>query len=60
MKSLKIVAFIFLLTAHTMTAIAGTYAADFLNIGVGARPAAMGGAFVAVADDPTAFFWNPA
>jgi len=60
MKSFKIVAVIFLLTAHTMTAFAGKYAADFMNIGVGARPAAMGGAFVAIADDPTAFYWNPA
>jgi len=60
MKNLKIYAFIFLLMLNTMTAIAGKYAADFLNIGVGARPAAMGGAFVAVADDPTAFYWNPA
>ncbi len=27
---------------------------------VGARPMGMGGAFVAVADDPTAVYWNPA
>ncbi len=31
-----------------------------LQIGVGARPAAMGEAFVAVADDATGSFWNPA
>ncbi|MBC7188540.1 MAG: UPF0164 family protein [Calditrichaeota bacterium] len=40
--------------------LAGTYAAEFLRIGVGARPAAMGGAFVALANDGTAFYWNPA
>jgi len=39
---------------------AGTAAAQFLKIGVGARAWAMGGAFAAVADDPTALYWNPA
>jgi hypothetical protein len=32
----------------------------FLKIGVGARAAAMGEAYVAVAQDPTATYWNPA
>jgi hypothetical protein len=36
------------------------FAAEFLKIGVGARPLAMGGAFVSVADDATAPYWNPA
>jgi hypothetical protein len=31
----------------------------FLKIGVGARAAAMGEAYVAVAQDPTATYWNP-
>jgi long-subunit fatty acid transport protein len=35
-------------------------AADFLHIGVGSRAAAMGSAFVSIADDPTAIYWNPA
>ncbi len=39
---------------------AGEYAADFMRIGVGARPMAMGGAFTALASDATAFYWNPA
>lgn len=39
---------------------AGTTAASFLKIGVGARAAAMGDAFTALADDPTALYWNPA
>lgn len=30
------------------------------NTGVGARAMGMGGAFVAVADDPSAAYWNPA
>ncbi len=38
----------------------GTSAAPFLTIGVGARPQAMGGAFVAVSDDVHSLFWNPA
>lgn len=38
----------------------GTYAAQFLKIGVSARATAMGSAFTAVADDATATFWNPA
>ncbi len=40
--------------------IGGEYAADFLNIGVGARALGMGGAFVALANDASAFYWNPA
>lgn len=38
----------------------GTTAAPFLSIGQGARALSMGSAFVAVADDPSALFWNPA
>jgi hypothetical protein len=39
---------------------AGTSGAAFLKIDAGARPAAMGGAFTAVADDVHAVAWNPA
>ncbi|NMB82850.1 MAG: PorV/PorQ family protein [Ignavibacteria bacterium] len=38
----------------------GTSAAQFLSISQGARAAGMGSAFVAVSDDPSALFWNPA
>jgi hypothetical protein len=38
----------------------GTTAAPFLKIEAGARAVAMGGNFVALADDPTALYWNPA
>lgn len=38
----------------------GMTAATFLTIDVGPRAAAMGGAYVAIADDPTAMYWNPA
>ncbi|MBD3384438.1 hypothetical protein GF407_05865 [candidate division KSB1 bacterium] len=35
------------------------YTADFMRIGVGARPLAMGSAFTAIADDAGSFYWNP-
>ena len=39
---------------------AGTTSLNFLKVGVGARAAAMGGAFNAISDDASAVFWNPA
>lgn len=36
------------------------YSNEFLNLGVGARALAMGGTHVAVSQDVTAGFWNPA
>src|SRR5439155_18087839 len=39
---------------------AGTSSATFLKIGVGARAVGLGESFVAVANDPSAIFWNPA
>ncbi len=38
----------------------GGYAGAFRQLGLGARCMGMGGAFVSVADDATASFWNPA
>lgn len=38
----------------------GTAGAQFLQIPVGARSEAMGGAVVGLADDASAIFWNPA
>ena len=37
----------------------GTSMANFLKIGVGARASAMGDAYVALADDISALYWNP-
>lgn len=37
----------------------GTTAASFLEISVGAAAIGMGGAFVSVANDATALYWNP-
>ena len=38
----------------------GTTAAQFLKLGIGARPIALGGTFVAQANDLSALYWNPA
>jgi hypothetical protein len=38
----------------------GAGTGSFLNLPVGARATAMGASFVAIADDPTALYWNPA
>ena len=38
----------------------GTSSAAFLGIDIGARATAMGGTFVALADDISAIYWNPA
>ncbi len=38
----------------------GTSGAQFLGVGIGARAAAMGGAYTSIADDGTALHWNPA
>jgi len=37
----------------------GTTAAPFLNVGIGARAIGMGGAYVSLANDASAMFWNP-
>ncbi len=39
---------------------ADKYAGEYLRVGAGARALGMGGAFLAVADDATAGYWNPA
>jgi len=38
----------------------GTSTSSFLKIGIGARPIGMGEAFVAVCDDVSSIYWNPA
>ncbi|HKQ19640.1 MAG TPA: PorV/PorQ family protein [Candidatus Eisenbacteria bacterium] len=54
---LPLVAATLLLPTH---AFATRYAGEFLRIGVGARALGMGSAFVGLADDGTAAYWNPA
>ncbi|MDZ7623897.1 MAG: PorV/PorQ family protein [Ignavibacteriaceae bacterium] len=39
---------------------AGISTAQFLKIGVGGRAAALGEAFIAISDDASALYWNPA
>jgi hypothetical protein len=55
-RLLLISGFLFLFSAPALGA---KYAGEFLSLGVGARALGMGGAFVGVADDATACFWNP-
>ncbi|MBU1949760.1 MAG: hypothetical protein KJ970_02350, partial [Candidatus Eisenbacteria bacterium] len=38
----------------------GTIGGQFLKIPMGARPVAMGSAYVSLADDANSVFWNPA
>jgi uncharacterized protein UPF0164 len=45
---------------RSASAAAGEAGFAFLKLGIGARPMAMGSAYVALADDPTAVYWNPA
>lgn len=56
--------FIFLLLSFILfspqTGFATEEAGAFLSLGVGARAIGLGGAFSAMADDGTAFYWNPA
>ena len=60
--SLSLIVFLFLYSSICFSANSkvGTTAYSFLKIGVGARAVALGGAFVGLADDETALFFNPA
>lgn len=48
------------LPARTVSPNVGTTSFGFLKIGIGARPASLGGAFVAMDRDVNAMNWNPA
>ncbi|MDE0637143.1 MAG: PorV/PorQ family protein [Candidatus Poribacteria bacterium] len=64
MKLIKISLFLFILGIFSsltlFAADEGSHTAEFLSHGVGARALGMGSAFVAIADDATATYWNPA
>ncbi len=46
-------------TARSDNTAFGTTSGEFLLLGAGARGAALGGAFAAIATDVTALYWNP-
>ena len=60
MSSRLVIGIVAVVLVFPVTAPAGRYAGDFLDIGVGGRALGMGGAFVALANDGTAAFFNPA
>ena len=61
MKKRIIILFIFFITGvHYAQVFSGTTTAQFLKIEVGAKAIATGGAFVALANDASALYWNPA
>ncbi len=51
---------LFFLPLTNAQTVVGKYAGEFLSIGVGGRPLGMGGAYVAIANDVTAGYYNPA
>lgn len=59
MKKLIIITILTLGSVFAQTKV-GSTAAPFLNIAVGPRAIALGGAFVATANDVTSLYWNPA
>lgn len=56
----RFLAVIVILIVLTSPMYAGRYAGDFMAIGAGVKPLSMGGAFVALADNGNAVYWNPA
>lgn len=55
-----VVLVVLLVGSRAFAADPGETGLAFLKIGVGARAAGMGEAYAAVAQDPTAIYWNPA
>jgi hypothetical protein len=61
---MRVVLIIFFFLMFSSVAVAqtviGKYAGEFLALGVGARPLGMGGTAVALTNDVTSGYWNPA
>lgn len=60
LKTLGLLTFLFIIFTSLLYGAAGITGFEFLVMGMGARPSAMGSAFGAVADDINAIYWNPA
>lgn len=60
LKKILLVLFAGLISVAFAQNKAGTTVAQFLKIGVGSRANGMGEAFVALSDDASGLFWNPA
>lgn len=60
LRRLSLLAAVLVGAALPGAALADKYAGAFMENGGGARALGMGAAFTAVADDPSATFWNPA
>jgi|GEM_PF-19811 len=55
-----VIAVLYTMSASALNSNVGTTSANFLKIAPGARAAALGESYVAVADDSSALYWNPA
>jgi hypothetical protein len=55
-----LISFLFVSTTLQSQTVISKYAGEFMSIGVGGRALGMGGAFVAVANDVTSGYYNPA
>jgi long-chain fatty acid transport protein len=60
MKRLIVLSLALIVVVSSVALADGVGAFSAFKNGIGARALAMGGAFVAVADDATAVYWNPA
>jgi hypothetical protein len=58
--AIALASFLLVLVPAGVLAATGETGFAFLKLGVGARAMGLGSAYVALADDPTAIYWNPA
>ncbi|MFN8281096.1 MAG: PorV/PorQ family protein [Saprospiraceae bacterium] len=59
MNKMRILGLLLMFSLNVVFGQAPKFSNDFLNLGVGARGMAMGGAVVSLSDDVTAGYWNP-
>lgn len=60
MKKVLLVLLFLSITVYSQYSNLGSAGAQFLQIPIGARATALGGAYIGVVDDASAIFWNPA